>query len=273
MNHHGLDRDRLSVLTGALTLGLALGRFLDVPLRPLSTSVLGSQLGLYLSATAIMLLIMGGMAVTGTESLIRSHPLARQGKIGRSFMFWILPAMLVLALGAGLSAIENEVLWAAALLSGSILIALTLAGEYWLVEPDRPINPRVMWAQLVLIHLIALVLFGRIYDLRARSLLSATAVMLATTLLAARLLWPSVGRPSAAFVYAAVPGLLLGQLTWALNYWPLTSLQGGLILLVFFYAVVGVLQQFLAGRFGRRIVLEYVGVAAGALLLIALAAR
>jgi hypothetical protein len=273
IEHHGIDRDRLSVLTGALVLGLALGRFLDVPLRPLSISILGSQLALYLSATSIMMLIMGGMAITGTESLVRSHPLARQGKLARSFMFWILPSLLVLGLGTWLNTIESAGLWAVGLLIGSILIALTLAGEYRLVEAGRQTSSKLMWAQLVLVHLVAFMLFSRIYDLRARSLLSATAVMLVTTLLAARLFWPTVDRPARAFMYAAIPGILLGQMTWVLNYWPLTSLQGGLILLIFFYVVVGLLQQFLAGRFDRRIVIEYVGVAAVALLVVTLAVR
>jgi hypothetical protein len=273
IEQRGIDPDRLNVLTGALILGMALGRFLDVPIRPLSTSILGSQLALNLSATSIMMLIMGGMAVTGTESLIRSHPLARQGKLARSFMFWILPAMLVLGLAAWLNAIENVALWAIALLIGSILIALTLAGEYVLVDPGHQMSSKLLWAQLVLVHLVALMLFSRIYDLRARSLLSATAVVLVTTLLSARLFWPTVGRPATALLYAAVPGILLGQITWVLNYWPLTSLQGGLILLIFFYVVVGLIQQYLAGRFDRRIAFEYVGVAAVALLVVGLAVR
>lgn len=273
VENHGIDRDRLSVLTGALVLGLALGRFLDVPFRPMSTSVLGSQLDLYLSATSTMMLIMGGMAITGTESLVRSHPLARQGKLGRSFMFWILPSLLVLGIGAWLNEIEEVAPWAVALFLGGIVVALTLAGEYRLIDPGRHIDSRLMWAQLVLIHLVAFMLFSRIYDLRARSILSATAVLLATTLLAARLFWPAMERPSLAFIYATVPGALLGQLTWVLNYLPLTALQGGLILLVAFYAVAGLLQQFLAGRFDRRTVLEYVGVAAAALLVVALIIR
>jgi hypothetical protein len=271
--NHGIDRDRLSVLTGALVLGLALGRFLDVPLRPISTSVLGSQLDLYLSATSVMMLIMGGMAITGTESLVRSHPLARQGELGRSFMFWILPTLLVLGLGAWLNTMEDAAPWALALLIGSILIALALAGEYHLVHAGRDVDTRLLWAQLVLVHLVAFMLFSRIYELRARSILSGTAVLLVTTLLAARLFWPMVDRPAVAFIYAAVPGMLLGQLTWVLNYLPLTTLQGGLILLIAFYAVVGLLQQFLSGRFERRVVLEYVGVTVVTLLVVTLAIR
>ena len=43
--------------------------------------------------------------------------------------------------------------------------------------------------------------------------------------------------------------------------------------MIFFYVLVGLMQQFIAGRFGQRIVLEYVGVAVVTLLVIALAVR
>jgi hypothetical protein len=38
---HGLDRDRLGVLSGAILLALALGRFVETPVRPLITTLLG----------------------------------------------------------------------------------------------------------------------------------------------------------------------------------------------------------------------------------------
>ena len=45
-------------------------------------------------------------------------------------------------------------------------------------------------------------------------------------------------------IYGAIVGLLLGQITWALNYWPLLpGLTGGLLLLLSFYLTVGIAQQ------------------------------
>jgi hypothetical protein len=61
----------------------------------------------------------------------------------------------------------------------------------------------------------------------------------------------------------------LGQLTWVLNYWPLSSLQGGVILLITFYLIGGLTEQFLAGRLNRRVTIEHVGLALIALLLVA----
>ncbi|MCI0398322.1 MAG: hypothetical protein L0332_07525 [Chloroflexi bacterium] len=265
-----IDRDLLSVVTGALLLSLALARFVDTPVRSLATTVFGSQVGLTLSATTLMLLITAGMAVAGMESLVRTHPLVRQGQAGHTIIFWIAPALLALALAGWLERIEVLGLWTAALLAGAVLIPLALAAEYAAVDPKRRGEGWQPWAHTILIHLIVVGLLALIYDLRARSLLSGPAVFLVTTLLAARLLWPATGRLGASFLYGGVVGLALGEMIWMLNYWRLSTLRGGLLLLLFFYVTAGLLQQYLTGRFGRQVVLEYLGITALSLLVIAL---
>ena len=58
--------------------------------------------------------------------------------------------------------------------------------------------------------------------------------------------------------YGGVVGLLLGQITWALNYWPLLpGLTGGLLLLLSFYLAVGIAQQSLQERLTRRVLMEF----------------
>jgi hypothetical protein len=70
-------------------------------------------------------------------------------------------------------------------------------------------------------------------------------------------------------VYSGVVGVLLGELTWALNYWPLLpGLTGGLILLLSFYLAVGIALQGLQGRLNRRVLVEFGVFAAAAVLLI-----
>jgi hypothetical protein len=113
MNTTILDRDRLSVLSGALVLGLALGRFLEAPSRSLALDVLGSPLGINLSATTVMLLLSLGLGATAVESLVRSHPLARQGELLRSVIHWLMPALLVLGLAGWLLDFEAVGVWTA----------------------------------------------------------------------------------------------------------------------------------------------------------------
>lgn len=257
MNVPILDRDRLSVLSGALVLGLALGRFLETPVRPVAVNVLGSPLGINLSANTVLLWITVGLGATAVESLVRSHPLARQGQLGRSVMHWITPALLALGLAAWLLAFENVGVWTAGVLVCAILVPPALAVEYANVDPESRARPVVRWGERALIYVVAFLLFSRIYDLHVRALLSSPAVFGLATLLAARYLWFEAGSARQAFVYGGTAGLLLGLFTWAVNYWRLTAMQGGLLLLLGFYALVGLIQGNLAGRFGRPLLLEY----------------
>ena len=272
MNASTLDRDRLSVLTGAILLALSMSKLLEAPVRSLQFDLLGSQVGFDLSATTIMQLIVLGLGITAAESLVRSHPLARQGLLNRSGMYWIVPGLLLLGLATWLISVQEIGLWTAGLLISSVLIPISLASEYVAVDREDEGHSILRWAQMVLVHLLAFILYAAIFDYHGRSLLSGSAVLVITTLLAARLFWPIVDRSTEALIYGLTAGVLLGLMTWVLNYWRLSTLQGGLILLVLFYVTAGIIQQHLYGRLNRRIVLEYGGVGVLALLAIIIAA-
>jgi hypothetical protein len=265
---HGLDRDRLGVLSGALLVGLALGRFVETPVRPFSATVLGSPLGIDLSATTLMVLVMAGMAATAVESLLRSHSLARQNEFGRTYHFWIVPGLLVVGMTAWLAAFEDIGLWTLGLMASAIIVPLSLAAEYAAVDPDQRGSAYAGWAETLLVYLAALILFTRIYDLGARALLSGTAVLIVAALLVTRLLWYTTSRPVLAAGYGLFVGLIVGLISWGLNYMPLSTAAAGLLLLVLFYALSGLVQQYLTGRLDRRVIIEYVGGAAAGLLLI-----
>jgi len=77
--------------------------------------------------------------------------------------------------------------------------------------------------------------------------------------------WPQV------LVYSAVIALATGEITWALNYWPLNGLFGGAFLLACYYFLAGTLSYHLQNRLTRRLVTEYAAVAAAGSLLVAAA--
>ena len=70
--------------------------------------------------------------------------------------------------------------------------------------------------------------------------------------------------------YGGIIGLVLGQVTWALNYWVLPGLTGGLLLLLIFYLLVGIAQQGLQDRLTARVMWEFVVFGLIAVTLIAL---
>ncbi len=77
--------------------------------------------------------------------------------------------------------------------------------------------------------------------------------------------WPQV------LLYSAVVALATGEITWALNYWPLNGLFGGACLVACYYFLAGVLSLHLQGRLTRRLTVEYAAVAAAGTLLLAVA--
>lgn len=272
----GVDRDRLSVASAGLLLGLALSRLVQLPAQSYEISLFGSPLGLTLSGTTLALAILAGLGASATELLLRACWLPPQLAARRTIIHWILPALLALALGAWLSQIEDLGLWTLILVAGGPLIPLLLIAEYnafvqpWL-QPDDQSASWWKWVRLVLAHLVALILFTVVYDAGLRNVLSGPGVFLAAMLLALRLFWPEVQQLRAALLYSIVPGLALAEMAWVLNYGQLSTLRAGLLLLLLFYLVVGLLLQFLAGQLQRRVVLEYSAVAVLALLLLTFA--
>jgi hypothetical protein len=82
--------------------------------------------------------------------------------------------------------------------------------------------------------------------------------MIVSSILAVRLFWNVEQTIARVVLYAGVTGLLMGQSVWALNYWQISSISGGLYLLLIFYVTTGLVTQSMSGRLSGRILLEYV---------------
>ncbi len=63
---------------------------------------------------------------------------------------------------------------------------------------------------------------------------------------------------------------MFGEVTWALNYWPLPNLTGGLLLLLVFYVLVSFAQAGLQKRLTARVAWELLIVTIVALILLAI---
>lgn len=272
-----LDYDRLSVLTGVLLLALVMMRFLELPELPLlQATVLGSPIGFDLSAASLMILIILGMSITAVASMVNSHPLSQERLVQHGYMFWIVPGLLIMALAIWLNEIDEFRAWTAGLIASAVIIPIALSVECRAVDASQRSQRSLGWFQAALIYLTAVIFFALIYDARLRSMLSVSLAAITAALLSIRLFWITTDSPTALVQYSAVTGLVVGQMTWGLNYWRLSGLQGGLLLLLAFYMTAGLIQQFLQGQFNnkqssRRILLEYGGLAVVALLLIVFA--
>ena len=256
-----LDRNRLSVVVAMLLLGCVLFRFTELPEQVLMLEPLGSPLEIRITGTWLLMIVTVLVACTGTNYVLQGHPRLRAGAGRPAFVSWILPAALVGLSVYLLGLAPNWTVWAAGLAVLGVVFSLTVAAEYAALSPDAPGHLRARLALNVLAYVLAFVSFTAAYGARTRSLVTATVALLAGGLLAIDLLSVADVELGRVLPYAAVIALMVGQGTWALNYWRLSAATGGLVLLLLFYSAVTVAQQHLLERLRPTVLGELVAVA------------
>src|SRR5690606_31231184 len=223
-------RDRISVATWTVVLGLGMSVLLNLPGIELSFWALGSPISLPFTGTVLSAIFLAVMAAAGAESVVTVHPwfAVRSRARIRTWSFWTLPMALTIISALLLPLAPSPVIQALALVVSALLLALAYFGLFATVEPGRPGFRRARLLLDALAYGSALLLFLFVYQTRTRSLLSGTLVAVTAVLLAAEILRSATDRSSTALTYGGIIGLILGQVTWALNYWVLPGLTGGL---------------------------------------------
>ncbi len=261
---HFPDRDRLSIVTAVILLAYALARFVELPSREISATLLGSSIGLELNGQFIILLMVAALISTGSDTLIRSHPRFEHRSLG-ALSHWILPGSAALVLGLLLNLAPLGPLWWLGLGLSALLLVNVLVAEYTVVDQADPAFQAAAFGLTALTFIIALAIFGWIRFTGTRAALSATSTALVAGLLALRLFVLNRASFQRSLMFAGVIGLVCGEAMWALNYWRVTPIGAGLLLLVVFYVLHGLAQQHLTGQITRRVIVEFavVGVVGG----------
>ena len=262
-------RDRISVVTWLLVFGLGISQLYGLPTAVLSFNALGSPISIPLTETAVAAAFLAVLAAVGADSIVSLHPQMAEQKTtpGFNWSFWALPMALTIIFTFVLPLAPSNLLLVLALVLSGGLWALAYFCLYATVERGQAGFRRARFVLDALAYGSALVLFLFVYQTRTRSLLSGSLVAVTAILLAVEILRTIVKRPRLVLSYSAIIGLILGQVTWALNYWLLPGLTGGLLLLLIFYLLVGIAQQGLQDRLTRRVLLEFALFAVVALIL------
>jgi hypothetical protein len=252
-------RDRISVATWAVVLGLGASLLYDLPTIEFNFWALGSPVSIPLTETILSAIFLAWIAAAGAESVVTVHPwFSPRHRRMRTWSFWALPMAITMISVVLLPLAPSTLIQALGLFVCAILLALSFFALYATVERGRPGFRRARLTLDALAYGCALLLFLFVYQERTRSLLSGTLVALTAMLLAMEILRTATPRTMTTLTYGGIIGLVLGQVTWALNYWVLPGLTGGLLLLLIFYLLVGIAQQGLQGRLSRRVLIEFV---------------
>lgn len=251
-----LDRNRLSVLIAVLLLGSVLFRFIELPEHVWKLRPLGSPLEIHVTGAWLLIAVMVGLVCTGTNLILHGHPHLEENLERPVYIAWILPGVVAGLSAYVLAGTPAWPVWVGALLLVGIGISLVVSAEYNVISPNAPGYPTARLALNMLAYLLAFVLFTIIYHTRARSLVTATLAMLTAALLALDLLSVADVPLGRVLPFVGVVGIIVGESTWAMNYWQVSAWTGGLFLLLIFYAAINVAHQYLLERLRLSILVE-----------------
>ncbi|HAL61770.1 MAG TPA: hypothetical protein DCP08_05110 [Chloroflexi bacterium] len=243
---------RTGTLVSLLLLGLALSCLIRLPTNIVSFVAFGSPTTLYVSTSWIM----GGMllllTMAGVYSLVHSQE--EKSSPLYSLAFTGLPSVVILIALFFLRLLADRLFFVLGLASAGLLLTLILVGQYHTMGERNSLWAR--WGLDVVVYGAAIFFYALIYGLRTHSPLSASGVSLVSGALALELLRYE-GGARRTWLYALVVGLIMGEVVWVLNYWGISALAGGSLLLLVFYLFTGLARQYLEGVIGRRVVVEF----------------
>lgn len=249
--------NRVLVLIALLALTPVLLLVVELPSRILALDFLGSALSININADSLLILFLPVLAIAGVDWVLRDHPYVRAGQVPFLFPFWMAPALMALALGILLTRLTVWPLWIAALIVGIFIIGLLIVAEYVTIATNAASYAVARLAVTALSYLIAFGLFTLIYSARERSIISASATMFVAFTLSLDLLGPHIIGLKRAALFALIIAWLVGQGTWAMNYWNISNLSAGVLLLTVFYVSIGLVQQHFQERLSRSVLLEF----------------
>ncbi len=252
-----INRGRLSVLVALVVLSFALLPLIEAPTAgSVGTSFLGTPLRLDFTAANIVLLLVTVLTCAGVFQLVRDHPRVRRGEEIRTFSYLILPAVTVIVAAQLLVHIADAPLWILGLIVTAAVLWVTILAEYAVVDPEGPLASRARLFLTAMTYVLAVLLFGLIWNTRARSSISATLTLLAAGSLAFDLLYATGAQFSRAFMFSLAIGLVLAEGNWAINYWRSNVFIAAVAQLLAFYALIGLAGQHLLDRITRRVLIE-----------------
>jgi hypothetical protein len=264
-----INRGRLSVLVALVILSFGLLPLIEAPSAgSVGTSFLGTPLRLDITSGTIVLLLVTVLTCAGVDQLVREHPRVRRGEVSRTFSFWPIPAVTVIVASQMLINVTDVPLWILSLVVTASVLWLTILAEYATVDPDGPLAGRARLFLTAMAYILAVLLFGLIWNTRARSSISATLTFLAAGALAFDLLYAAHPHFRRVIIHATAIALVLAEANWAINYWRSNVFTAAVAQLLAFYALVGLAGQYLIDRINRRVLIEFGVVMVIALLLL-----
>jgi hypothetical protein len=251
-SHNYPDTGRLSIVSATILLVYAVAPFIQLPPWDIAFQLPGFFFDLQIQFTTLLSFLVAVLAAAGTDWLIDSHP--RLGNLTRA-SHWILPALTAWSIGVPLTTIETGPQWWAVFALGGVLLVLVLLAEYIVVDPldvrSGPASAGLTAVSFALFLVLAITVHAaglRLYLLLPVLAPAVFLVSLRTLYLESRGTWY--------WGWGTGIALVVAEFAAGLHYWPLSSVQFGLILLAISYGLTRLAGGILDGRSYRTVWVE-----------------
>jgi hypothetical protein len=161
--------------------------------------------------------------------------------------------------------------WFVAPLVVWLALLIGLISRALLVAPEGFTRDVARTSLTVVSYVIGFIALAMVYINKYRSVFSASAVAILAFFLLLQMTDGEHASLLRRIVYAVVGALIVGQVTWVINYWSATGWTGGAFLLAVFYLLAGMSAAQLRDRVQAFDVIEFGGVALAAIAIVSAA--
>lgn len=246
--------ERLSLVISLTLIGLALYFIIDLPTQLFQFDLFGLPVTIVASQRLLMVVLLGGLAFTGTGAVIRSHPAQRTPY---TVPFWVNATLIVILATLTLAQLGSPFTWAIGLLVTGALLWFTILAEYYVIEGHETFfSLGQLWSQWVSYALL-LVYTILIYEAQLALIINVLSIATLTWFLGLSIF--KLYRPANNRIgqFSFLVALGVGQITLVLHYWRLSRLGVGILTFLIFYLLCGVIISYWQDKLSSRIVVEY----------------
>ncbi len=174
---------------------------------------------------------------------------------------WVFPALTIFSGLLVISVYHDRRWWVVAPVVVCLALLIGMIARVLLAEHDGFGYDVARTSLTVVTYVVAFISLAMIYINKLRSVYSASAVAIICFFLLLQMTDGEEPALTRRIVYAVVGALIVGQVTWIINYWSATGWTGGAFLLAVFYLVAGLASAQLRDRVQPFDAIEFGGVA------------
>lgn len=245
------DTNRIGVLTSTVLLALALTRIVRAPEFSLELQLPGFFLSLPLNLLTLMSVLTAGLTATGMDWLLRGHP-ALGGRA--TLQWWILPTLTTFIVSVSLSFLPDGSTWWTGFAIGGLFLLLVFLAEYIVVDAGAPNYDLALAGLTAISYTLFFILAVAVRYGDLRLYLTIPALFISAGFASLRVLRLRLGRWE--YAWALGIAFVCAQVAAGLHYWPLSSIQFGLMLVSPLYALTNLAINLNEELPARRAMLE-----------------